>query len=111
MPIGASRIGSFPATAPFRRPAKGRPNGPAFAGFPWLCILATVSSLDIRKAAVLLMSLPKEAAGQLMGKLTPQQNQLVSVEIAKIDLLSGDEQDSAINDFVAASQDRKSTRL
>jgi flagellar motor switch protein FliG len=79
-------------------------NGPGFAGLPWLYVLAAVSNPDIRKAAVLLMSLPKETAGQLMGNLTPQQKQLVSAEIAKIGPLSGDEQDSAINDFAAASQ-------
>jgi flagellar motor switch protein FliG len=79
-------------------------DGPGFAGFPWFYILAAVSNPDIRKAAVLLMSLPKETAGQLMGKLTHQQSELVSVEIAKIGPLSSDERDSAINDFAAASQ-------
>jgi len=63
-----------------------------------------VSNPNIRKAAVVLMSLPKETASQLMGKLTPQQKQLVSAEIANVGPLSGDEQDSAINDFAAASQ-------
>ena len=63
-----------------------------------------MSDLDIRKAAVLLLSLPKETASQLMGKLTPRQNELVSMEIAKIGPLSGDERDSAIDDFATASQ-------
>jgi flagellar motor switch protein FliG len=57
---------------------------------------------EIRKAAVLLMSLPREVAGQLMAKLTPTQCELVSAEMAKIDILGGDEQEVAINDFAAA---------
>ncbi len=77
--------------------------GPGFAGFPCR-IRAAVSNQDIRKAAVLLMSLPKETAGQLMDKLTPRQSELVSVEIARIGPLSGDERDSAINEFAAAGQ-------
>jgi len=63
---------------------------------------SVVSNPDIRKAAVLLLSLPKEAASQLMAKLTPQQVQLVSVEIARIGSLGDVEQEIAINDFAAA---------
>jgi flagellar motor switch protein FliG len=58
---------------------------------------------EIRKAAVLLMSLPQEDAAHVMGKLTAKQVELVSVEIAKIGLVSGEEQESAIKDFSEAS--------
>lgn len=57
---------------------------------------------ELRKAAVLLMSLPQEDAGQLMGKLTPKQVEAVSIEIAKLGLVSGDEQASVINEFANA---------
>jgi flagellar motor switch protein FliG len=58
---------------------------------------------DLRKAAVLLMSLPEEDAARVMAKLPPKQVELVSVEIAKIGLVSGEEQDTAIKDFAEAS--------
>jgi len=58
---------------------------------------------DMRKAAVLLMSLPEEDAGKVLSKLTPKQVELVSVEIAKIGLISGEEQEAAIKDFAEAS--------
>lgn len=58
---------------------------------------------EIRKAAVLLMSLPEEDAAHVMGKLSAKQVELVSVEIAKIGLVSGEEQEAAIKDFSEAS--------
>jgi len=58
-----------------------------------------MATADLRKAAVLLMSLPEEDAGQVMSKLSPKQVEIVTVEIAKIGTISGDEQRSAIMDF------------
>lgn len=58
---------------------------------------------DLRKAAVLLMSLPQDEAGKVMGKLSAKQVELVSVEIAKIGLISGEDQEVAIKDFAEAS--------
>ena len=58
---------------------------------------------DVRKAAVLLMSLPEEEAAQLMGKLEPKQVEQVSIEIAKITSISADEQSGVINDFAEAN--------
>ena len=54
---------------------------------------------DIRKAAILLMSLPEDQAGQLMTKLTSKQVEQVSIEIAKLGRLSGDEQEKVILEF------------
>jgi flagellar motor switch protein FliG len=54
---------------------------------------------DIRKAAVLLMSLPEEQAAQLLSKLSPKQVEFVSIEIAKLGRLSGDEQVAVIQEF------------
>jgi flagellar motor switch protein FliG len=57
---------------------------------------------DLRKAAVLLMSLPQEEAAQVMGKLLPKQVEAVSIEIAKLGSVTGDEQSSVINEFANA---------
>jgi len=58
-----------------------------------------VAALELRKAAVLLASLPEEEAAQLMSKLQPKQVEAVSIEIAKLGSISGDEQTSAIREF------------
>ena len=55
---------------------------------------------ELRKAAVLLASLPHDQAAQLMAKLEPKQVELVSVEIAKINAIGAEEQNAVINDFV-----------
>jgi len=57
---------------------------------------------ELRKAAVLLMSLPQEEAAQVMGKLTAKQVEAVSIEIAKLGTVTGDEQTSVINEFANA---------
>ena len=58
---------------------------------------------DVRKAAILLMSLPDEQSGLLLGKLDPKQVETVSIEIAKMSGVSGDEQETVIQDFAAAN--------
>jgi len=58
---------------------------------------------DVRHAAVLLMSLPAEEAGLVMSKLTPRQVEAVSVEIARIEHVSIEEQTQAISQFVQAT--------
>lgn len=57
----------------------------------------------MRKAAVLLMSLPQEEAGALMSKLDPKDVELVSIEIANIKSISMEEQESTIQDFSESS--------
>ena len=58
---------------------------------------------DLRKAAILLMSLPDEQAAQLMSKLEPKQVEAVSIEIAKLGAVTGDEQETAIREFAGAN--------
>ena len=58
---------------------------------------------DLRNAAVLLMTLPEEEAGQLMAKLDPKQVEQVSIEIAKTRTINADEQERVIKDFAEAS--------
>jgi len=63
----------------------------------------TLPMSDIHTAAVLLMSLPEEAAGELMSKLDPKQVEQVSIEIARTRMYSADEQDRAIKDFTESN--------
>jgi flagellar motor switch protein FliG len=63
--------------------------------------MATIG--DIRKAAVLLMSLPEQQAAQLLSKLEPKEVEAVSIEIAKMGSFSGDEQEAAIQEFANAN--------
>jgi flagellar motor switch protein FliG len=62
-----------------------------------------MSAPDIRKAAVLLVSLPAEEAALVMSKLTPRQVESVSIEIARIEHVSIEEQAAAIGQFAQAS--------
>ena len=54
---------------------------------------------DVRKAAILLMSMPDNLAAQLLTKLDSKQVEAVSIEIAKISSISGDEQEQVIQEF------------
>lgn len=56
-------------------------------------------SNTLRKAAVLVMSLPEEQAAQVLSKLAPKQVEAVSIEIAKIGRVPTDEQEAVINEF------------
>jgi len=58
---------------------------------------------DLRKAAILLMTLPEEEAAQIMGKLKPKQIEAVSIEIARLEQVSGNEQESVIYEFADAN--------
>lgn len=60
-------------------------------------------SSEIRKAAILLMSLPEDEAANLLSRLTPKQVEVVSIEIAKIGRLPASEQDSVIQEFADAN--------
>ena len=65
---------------------------------------------DIHKAAVLLMSLPQQQAAQLLSKLEPKQVEAVSIEIAKMGAIGGDEQQSVIEEFANVSPTQLSGR-
>ncbi|NLY00592.1 MAG: flagellar motor switch protein FliG [Rhodopirellula sp.] len=60
-------------------------------------------SPNIRKAAILLMSLPPEQAAKLIGKLGPKQIEAVSIEIARLNSVGGDEQEQVIHEFAQAN--------
>lgn len=58
---------------------------------------------DVRKAAILISSLPEEQAAQLLSKLTPKQVEVVSIEIAKLGRLTASEQEGVIQDFASSN--------
>jgi flagellar motor switch protein FliG len=58
---------------------------------------------NIRKAAILLTSIPEEEAVKILSKLEPKQVEAVSIEIAKMGSTGGDEQESIFNEFADAS--------
>ncbi len=62
-----------------------------------------MQTLDVRKAAILLLSLPDDQAAGLMGKLEPKQVEVVSIEMAKLGAVTGDEQETTIKDFANAN--------
>jgi len=57
------------------------------------------SNPALRKAAIILMSLPEDDAAKLMARLTPKQVELVCIEIAQLESLGGTEQEAAILAF------------
>ena len=57
---------------------------------------------NIHSAAVLLMSLPEEQAAEVLGKLSPKMVEQVSIEIARTERVSADEQDQVIRNFAEA---------
>lgn len=62
-----------------------------------------VKNDSVRKAAVLLMSLPEEEAAKVLGKLESRQVEAVSIEIAKLGRIPSDEQESVILEFAEAN--------
>lgn len=57
----------------------------------------------MRRAAIVLMSLPQEDAAQLIGKLEPAQAEAVSIEIAQLGRCPSDQQEEAILAFAEAN--------
>ena len=58
---------------------------------------------NIRKAAVLLMSLPEEDAGNVLGRLDAKQVEQVSIEIAKMKSVAAEERESIILEFAESN--------
>jgi flagellar motor switch protein FliG len=65
---------------------------------------------DVRKAAILLISMPDNLAAQLLAKLDPKQVEAVSIEIAKLSVISGEEQEQTIQEFGNANPNALSGR-
>jgi flagellar motor switch protein FliG len=58
---------------------------------------------DIHSAAVLLMTLPEDTAGEIMSKLDAKQVEQVSIEIARTRTVFAEEQERVIREFTEAN--------
>ena len=56
----------------------------------------------LRKAAVLLMSLPTKAAADILGRLPPRYIEAISIMIAQTDSVGGDDQEIVIAEFLTS---------
>ncbi len=61
-----------------------------------------MNEMGIRKAAILLMSLPTKNAAAILARLPPRMIELVSLRIAQMDSVSGDEQEKIIGQFLTS---------
>ena len=72
----------------------------------------TVTKTDsLRKAAVLVASLDREAADTLLDQIPQEQAAQIRQMIVGIDSVSGDEARNAIEDFLRVDEDRKSAEI
>lgn len=63
------------------------------------------SNLDnkgLRKAAILMMSLPTKIAAAVLGRLPQHQIEAISIQIAQMDSIGGDEQEIVIAEFLTS---------
>lgn len=58
---------------------------------------------NLRKAAVFLVSIPEEAATEILTRLPPKQVEAVMTEIAKIGMITPEEQENVIKEFSRAN--------
>jgi flagellar motor switch protein FliG len=61
---------------------------------------------NIRKAAVFLVSIPKEQAREILIRLDPKQVEVVMTEISRIGLVTPEEQENVIREFSKANPSR-----
>jgi flagellar motor switch protein FliG len=64
--------------------------------------MQTFNEQGLKKAAVLLMSLPTLQAAKILGQLPPRVIEQVSVRIAQMDSVSGDDQEMVIAEFLTS---------
>ena len=64
--------------------------------------MVTFDETGLRKAAILLMSMPTKNAAQVLGQLPPSHIEAVSIMIAQIDSVGGDDQEIVIADFLTS---------
>jgi len=69
-----------------------------------------MATSDLRKAAVVLLSLPSGQRSQLLGKLEPEQAKAVAAEMNGLGALSGTEQEAVAREFAEAHPARLATR-
>lgn len=58
---------------------------------------------SIRKAAIVLMSLPKDDASALLSRMSPKEVECVTTEIAKLGIVPGSEQEEALRELAESN--------
>ncbi|MEM6691693.1 MAG: flagellar motor switch protein FliG [Planctomycetota bacterium] len=64
-----------------------------------------ISAMDdegLRKAAVLMMSLPTTSAAKILGQLPPPMIEAIGIRVAQIDSVGGDDQEMVIAEFLTS---------
>ncbi len=61
-----------------------------------------LNEAGLRKAAILIMSLPNHVAAQVVQRLPQWQIEAISVEIAQLDSVSGSEQEVVMGEFISS---------
>ncbi len=69
-----------------------------------------MSKAELRKAAVLLMTLSEEQADRLLARLTPPEVEAVTAEMARVETLEAVEQEAVILEFAEAEAARSDAR-
>ena len=62
-----------------------------------------MAQTNVRKAAVFLVSIPKEQAKEILVRLDPKQVEVVMTEISRIGLVTPEEQENVIREFSRAN--------
>lgn len=68
-----------------------------------------VGTAELHKAAVMLMSLPRSQAGELLAQLDPRQVEAVVSAIAEHDFVTAAEQQTVINDYAHQRHEQGAT--
>lgn len=65
---------------------------------------------SLRKAAIVLMSLPEEQAAQLLTQMDPQSVEAVSIEIARISNITNEDETVSVTEFAEANPNALGSR-
>jgi len=64
--------------------------------------MSAMDTLGLKKAAILLMSMPTKAAARVLGQLPPRYIEAISLQIAQTDSVGGSEQEIVIAEFLTS---------
>ncbi len=69
-----------------------------------------MSLTNLRKAAIVLMSLPEEQAAQLLTQMDPQTVETVSIEIARTNSISNEDETASVHEFAESNPNALGSR-
>ncbi|MCP4887526.1 MAG: flagellar motor switch protein FliG [Rubripirellula sp.] len=67
-----------------------------------MVMISELNELGLKKAAILLISLPTATAAEIMGRLPPNLIEAISIHIAQTDSAGGDDQEIVFAEFLAS---------